>query len=219
MTFRGHHKYTLVDGETVYQQTAKGTVAVRSETTSYLYFWETDPKEEILAGYGDEPFDVELTPGYFRIACDNRAWIAPQQVNQLQERSTDEVFTTLDRPSPLSPEMLAIQRMMRANEIEREKMRERIENAERKNAELHAEQLGRQDNVVLEPYPEEEETPPQPDDTESAADTETPSDEIPEQEADVVPSRGKKRSDTQRSRSTNPRSKGTKARGGATTKA
>lgn len=46
---------------------------------------------------------------------------------QSAEKTSEEVFTSLDRPAPMSPEMLRIHQLQRKNEIERERMRAEME--------------------------------------------------------------------------------------------
>lgn len=66
------------------------------------------------------------------ISTEGPVWRVDHAVQQ--PRTQEEIkYTTYDRPAPLSPEMQAIQRMAKANEIEREKLRKRLETYERRN--------------------------------------------------------------------------------------
>lgn len=124
--FRQHHKFQLVQKDKSYEQLSNGTMAVRSEGPAYVYA-QIGESEEILLGYGSEPFEIQMYPCFFRVACEGDVWIAPNNIEQSMFKVSDEVFTTLDRPAPLSPEMLAIQRMIRHNELERERMYDLIQ--------------------------------------------------------------------------------------------
>jgi len=82
----------------------------------------------LILGYGEGEQEITVTgDGECLFECDTDIWIRPStRVQERLQRST-EVFTSLDRPAPLSPEMLAIQRMMRKNEMERERDRQEME--------------------------------------------------------------------------------------------
>lgn len=75
-------------------------------------------------------------------------WFKTPSIDQTNVRATDDIFTTLDRPAPLSPEMLAIERLMRRNAIEREndraaieRLNRRLERARKTEAEVSGEVL------------------------------------------------------------------------------
>ena len=215
MRFRLTDQYAEVDPERVYQQHAKDTIYIRSESRCFVYWWR-DGETEVLAGYGDTPFEIEMLPGSFRVACEQRAFIKSGSVQQASFKATDEVFTSLDRPSPLSPEMLAIQRMSRANEIERERLRTRIERAEQANAELREQQLRGSDSLVLEQHPEPEEHRDSEDDTGSGEEPETPENEGTETAAKKPARRNTKdsgRRDSQRKEPAKTRGKAAQAAG------
>lgn len=193
--FDRHTSFSLADSDIAYEQRAKGKLFVRSESIAFVYWWPlTDgPDNEILVGYGTDPFEIDITPGFFRVACDARCWISPGRVEQTIYRTTDEVFTSLDRPAPLSPEMMAISRLMRQNEIERERMRIRIENAER-NAVANTKQLRGSDSVVLEEPPAPSDDNAESDDSSGNQEDETPADELVSEEAEVPKPRRKAKS-------------------------
>lgn len=66
------------------------------------------------------------------IATDGPVWRVEHAVQQVREQ--EEVkYTTYDRPAALSPEMQAIHRMAKSNEIEREKLRQRLETYEQRD--------------------------------------------------------------------------------------
>jgi len=68
-------------------------------------------------------------PLRFSVVSDEESsvWIRFPEIDQTALKTTDQTFTTLDRPEPLSPEMLAIQRLMRRNELDREEQRRDME--------------------------------------------------------------------------------------------
>lgn len=98
---------------------------VRSQKECAVY---TD--EGLLIGLGKgEQFIYVSGVGEISFECESEIWLKPSARVQERLPSSNEVFTTLDRPAPLSPEMLAIERMMRKNEIARERDREQLERA------------------------------------------------------------------------------------------
>lgn len=68
-----------------------------------------------------------ITKPFVSIQTEGDFWWFDKAIVQTVQRPSDEVYTSLDRPAPLSPEMLAIERMTRKNEIERENMRAEFE--------------------------------------------------------------------------------------------
>jgi len=99
------------------------TIEVRSETpvvvtTSY----------GLLVGAGDYTCTSEVTgDGELNFKSESPVFIKPSARVQDRIAQSEEVFTSLDRPAPLTPEMMAISRMLRQNEIQREKDRARME--------------------------------------------------------------------------------------------
>lgn len=136
--------------DTPYEQTVRGLLTFRTEGPTFVYWTSKDTEEEILVGYGTEPFEIEMPPGDFIVKSETRVWIGQSAVQQFTESTSDDIFTTLDRPAPMSPEMMAISRMIRRNEIERETMREMVEDAQRTFAELQRNEARGTDSVVLE---------------------------------------------------------------------
>lgn len=112
------------------------TFDVRSEVRALVYASDTeDFKVEHLVSRCDGQLRVRHRAGdppYIRIASTGRVWIRFTAIDQTVFTMSDEIFTSLDRPAPLSPEMRAVHEMMRRNEIERERFRsemfERLEN-------------------------------------------------------------------------------------------
>lgn len=109
------------------------SVTVRSETpvvvkTSY----------GLVVGAGEYECESEVTgDGELMFYSDSPVFIKPSSRVQDRLQTSDEVFTSLDRPAPLTPEMLAIQRMLRRNEIQREADRQEMEQRyDRRTAEL-----------------------------------------------------------------------------------
>jgi len=82
----------------------------------------------LILGFGIGQQEIAVTgKGEITFDCDSDIWLRPSSRVQERIQASSEIFTTLDRPSPLSPEMQAIHRMMRRNEIEREKDRQDME--------------------------------------------------------------------------------------------
>jgi len=82
----------------------------------------------LLIALGDGEQEIRVTgSGELKFDCDGPIWLKPSARVQERLQSSTEIFTTLDRPAPLSPEMLAIERMMRRNELQREQDRQEME--------------------------------------------------------------------------------------------
>lgn len=78
----------------------------------------------LLVGHFTGEEKVTVVDPYFKrleYKSKGNVWVRDLAVNQSRGRDTDVVFTTLDRPAKLSPEMQAIQRLARQNEIMRER--------------------------------------------------------------------------------------------------
>ena len=119
-------------GDTVEVQGGQ-SVALRSETKALIYV-ETE-SGRILAAICESETELTITEdGVFSYDSDGVVYVKPKAKQQVRQASSDEKFTTLDRPAPMSPEMLAIQRLMKKNELEREKQRERMDAIERRHA-------------------------------------------------------------------------------------
>jgi len=85
-------------------------------------------EQGLIVGFGTGEQFVSITgEGELRFDCSSPVWIRPASRVQERLKSSEEIFTSLDRPAPLSPEMAAIQRMMRRNEMERERDRQEME--------------------------------------------------------------------------------------------
>lgn len=83
-----------------------------------------DDGQTVLIGQGQGELElVADLEGTVEIVTKGRVWAFEAARQQFRPKTSDHIFTSLDRPSPLSPEMYAIQRMMRLNEINREKDR------------------------------------------------------------------------------------------------
>lgn len=76
----------------------------------------TGEQEVIVTGQGEITFE-----------CETAIWLKPTTRVQERIQQSTEIFTSLDRPAPMSPEMLAIERMMRRNEMQREYDRQEME--------------------------------------------------------------------------------------------
>lgn len=114
-----------VDTSEAYRQDATGEITLVSEQEMLVY-WIDPQGEEFLAGRGVD-IDVTIPVGSWRCKSEGRVWAVQTARTQLSERTSDDVFTSLDRPAALSPEMAAVHRMMRRNEIERENQRAHFE--------------------------------------------------------------------------------------------
>lgn len=103
-------------------------VTLRAEERTSVYLSRSkDFSDEILCALGEGELNIETRAGdYLRVKSDGRVWIAVGSKNQFREQS-DESFTTLDRPAPISPEMAAIMQMMKRNERERQNDRTEIQ--------------------------------------------------------------------------------------------
>lgn len=77
---------------------------------------------------------VTVSDTAIEIATDGPVWRVDNALQQHREQG-DEKYTTYDRPAALSPEMQAIQRMAKQNEIERDKLRKRLETYEQRTVE------------------------------------------------------------------------------------
>jgi len=99
----------------------------------------------LLVGAGDCSCACVVTgDGELTFKSDSPVFIKPSARVQDRIAQSEEVFTSLDRPAPLTPEMLAISRMLRQNEIQRENDRRKMEKlyADR-SASLAANQSGK----------------------------------------------------------------------------
>lgn len=105
------------------------TLRFMSEDTVRVYFSELATEEtERLLTIGEGEVQVRLPrQGFYRLESDGRAWTKPVGRPQERKAVSTEVFTTLDRPAPLSPEMAALMRLERQNTLERERMYAKFE--------------------------------------------------------------------------------------------
>jgi len=103
----------------------KGGVSFTVRTTKPLSCTNEDG---LPLAFGNGEQEISVTgDGEITFKCPSVVWLRPStRVQERLQRST-EVFTSLDRPAPMSPEMIAIQRMMRKNEIDRERDRQEME--------------------------------------------------------------------------------------------
>jgi hypothetical protein len=131
----------------------QSTIWIRSEEHAVAYAaFEDDWSDEILVGYGiaEQEIVVRGKLRRLRIKSEGRVWLREAKIDQTKHRIDPDVFTTLDRPPPLSAEMLAVQQMMRRNEIERERHRSEIERMLYDNANAQAPKAASQDARVSE---------------------------------------------------------------------
>jgi hypothetical protein len=81
--------------------------------------------EELLLGKGDGQLEIEafgFGDLYVRVDTEGRCWLQERAGNQTVHKMHEEVFTSLERPPKLSPEMEMIYRMSRQNELMREQV-------------------------------------------------------------------------------------------------
>ena len=126
------NKFERIESDVCYQTGKARTLRAMCEDTSCVYFSTVadDPKGEILLAKGDGALTLRLPcEGYVKFVTDGRVWLSDLVLRQTRSKSTDEKFTTLDRPPALSPEMAAIQRLQRQNALDRENIMQRMENA------------------------------------------------------------------------------------------
>lgn len=126
-----------IDPAAPFRITHETTLRLRcDEFTTVLITQEDD--QSILAGQGQGELELRIKiSGVVEFVTKGRVWHFASVAAQTTKATSDEIFTTLDRPSPLSPEMAAIQRMMKQNEIsrdhDREMMRQMINASQRSN--------------------------------------------------------------------------------------
>lgn len=157
-SFRQNRSYVRVKPGVRHELEQRTTFYVRAPQPCEVYAYATDDDDDAgyLAGYGSEPFEMELQAGFFEVLSPGPVYLATDAKEQPAYLASDEVFTTLDRPAPMSPEMQAIMRLQKMNERDRERTRAQIERLQDENAELREFQPGGADSVVLEEAPEEE---------------------------------------------------------------
>lgn len=103
-----------------------GAIALRVRADELARVYAVDQEgEALLVGYGIGQLEITAPAGYreVRCICEGNVWLQQIARDQTVFASSDLVFTTLDRPPALSPEMQAIQRLSRANELWRERLR------------------------------------------------------------------------------------------------
>jgi len=82
----------------------------------------------LILGFGTGHQEIVVTgEGEISFSCASDVWLRPSSRVQERLQKSTEIFTSLDRPSPLTPEMQAIHRMMRRNEMDRERDRQEME--------------------------------------------------------------------------------------------
>lgn len=88
---------------------------------------------------GDAEISVSLHEDC-EIVCEGaEVWYKPPALDQTAFKTSDVSFASLDRPAPLSPEMAAIERMMRRNALDRERDLARMERLINANKRTHTE--------------------------------------------------------------------------------
>lgn len=116
--------------ETGFQIDGAFRVVFRAEGETRLYTQkEEDGEDTFLCSFSgdcevliDRPYTVLL-----QVLSETRVWVSGFSKQKTAYKVSDRVFTSLDRPPPMSPEMRAVQEIQRRNEIERLKMWELME--------------------------------------------------------------------------------------------
>lgn len=111
--------------------TARDTkIGLRAEQKAAVYAaFEEDFSDEQLVGVFEGETLIRCRrgdPPLLRVVTEGRVWAQYHAIDQQSYRQSDEVFTTLDRPPALSPEMRAVMELVRRNEIERDHIRSEI---------------------------------------------------------------------------------------------
>lgn len=99
----------------------RGTMHVRSIKLAAIY------QDGTLIGVNAGEFTVKTAEGDVEIASDGDVWVGYCIVNHDRSKTSEQVFTTYDRPATLSPEMQLMQRMMKSNALERERQLKQME--------------------------------------------------------------------------------------------
>lgn len=105
-----------------------GRVNVRCTERCAVYQAANEQGDDaVLVAMFEGAATLRITQPYVRIDTEGDFWWQDRTIDQTVERSSDVVYTSLDRPSPLSPEMLAIQQMVKRNQIERDQTLEQMQ--------------------------------------------------------------------------------------------
>jgi len=155
------------------------TVRVNKHTEIYLHSPEDEPESHILVGIGVGEIELDIVPdGELAFRTDGDVYILEPEQHQERRQTSDTIYTSLDRPPPLSPEMAAIQRMMRQNELERERDRQmmmELQDDRRRMAARRASESAPQKGAAKDPAPVGEDadaSPPNPEEPEGGNDPE-----------------------------------------------
>lgn len=82
-----------------------------------------DEGETFLVGVFEGRCELDLTlPGFFAVKCqsEGKVWMHLPVARQSVTLENVEKYTTLDKPPPMSPEMIAISRLVKQNQLDRE---------------------------------------------------------------------------------------------------
>ena len=103
-----------------------GTHWAQASEQCNVFVWYNDVGQ--LLGAFSGVFEFKLTEqAQVTFDCEGDVFLHMNAINQTQEKSSNEVFTTFDRPEPMSPEMQAIMRLAKKNELAREADRAEME--------------------------------------------------------------------------------------------
>jgi len=106
-----------------------GRVTVRSTDRCEIYESnDPDGDDKHLVALFEGETRIYLRGPYFTVLTNGDFyWLNPAVDQSYSKQYPDVKFTSLDRPSPMSPEMRAIHEMQRRNELERDRFREQVE--------------------------------------------------------------------------------------------
>lgn len=109
------------------QCVGKVKIMFRAEQPLAVYGARTSNfKNELLLGFAENG-EIETLwdqhNAFVRVASEGRVWFKTFESVHAVERTSDTRYTSNERPSALSPEMQAIMRMVKRNELEREYQR------------------------------------------------------------------------------------------------
>ena len=105
-----------------------GRVQFRASERAAIYEADNEDGDgEQLVAVFDGDIRVRITKPFLKVLTDGDVWWIDHTVDQTNQRTSDLVYTSLDRPAPLSPEMLRLEQMIKRNAIDRERIRSELE--------------------------------------------------------------------------------------------
>lgn len=103
---------------------------IRVENDTRCYFAsDSDFADELLIGLGVGEMELHLPhAGFLRFETEGRLWLHDNSRAKPRVQTSERVFTTLDRPAQMSPELLALTRLIQRNERARQNDRMEFQN-------------------------------------------------------------------------------------------